>query len=463
MYDFQLAERPFARPKPYRLGLRQCVLGKVKMYKSVFPLSFLALCLQPFATENCAAIGKNFVYAGLNNAHSTAGAAPLVRTPGATATVNCAGDGVRDDFACLNNAINGSAGAATIVFPPNKNYYISQGIGISSNKTLIGNVNTRIFTAGSSNYVFNIQNPGVTINGLWLDYRGTPGWWGPIHIGSNASHVIISNNKFTATGSIAAGIFIEGTNVSNIAITNNNINNIGGYGILANETYFGPDPTQYISGLTITNNTITGVAADAIEINSPVQNGSHTPGVAISNVTISGNTLSAPNSGSLSAGFCIGMAGVSTGIIANNNMTNCSLQGIHIEDYAQNIDIISNTISNTLRYDAISVLTYANHVNIYNNKINNSAGNGILINWDGTFFENYVNVSGNNISKSALYGILAGSNSDQDMYSIIGPNGGYGGNITSNSKGSSCGAGNNCGIYVFPGTLGVTVKGNSGN
>jgi hypothetical protein len=190
-----------------------------------------------------------------------------------------------------------------------------------------------------------------------------------------------------------------------------------------------------------------------------MSSGSQTPGIAVQNIAITNNLMT--DSGE----FGVGLAGGINSIISGNTISytgvpsgSSNVQGIHIEDYASNVVVLGNTISNTATgsyHDPVYV-TQSDHIHIYENTINLPGDIGI------TLYGNNSNggsvVAGNTISNSPDDAIYIG----YSVLTYVGPLQGYSGNVTQSSAqpGNQTGQGS---IYLDAGTTGSVVTGNSGN
>ena len=346
---------------------------------------------------------------------------PSVAGPGTTQppvmvenNVFCAGDGVTDDFKCLSDAIS-NAGKTNnlLVLQKGKTYLTQNVLAMPDNVQFNGNGATLIagkISAGGS--LLKINGKNVVVRNLNL--KSLQNINAAIEFGFNVQDAkILSNN---VTGFFSNGIYLGGKGQSNILIDGNKID--GGkdrakgsiiYGILLNSLNLGISVADYPHHITISNNTVLNVTADAIEINSPVHamapQGSTREGVAANNIVISNNTLSAPYAGSPGAGMCIGIAGAFEVMVSGNKMSECKWQGIHIEDRSYNVTLELNTIQNIIAapgslYSPCIYAMNSKNVKILNNNLSQCFNSGIYLVWNAEGMNESFTIAGNRISSN---------------------------------------------------------------
>jgi Right handed beta helix region len=378
--------------------------------------------------------------------------------------VTCVGDGVTDDTACLAHALSGSG--SEIVLPGGKTYLVSGALGVTSGKSLVGNGST-ILSDGAAP-ILSLGGTSTTVCGVFVVQMGTAADAPLVGVSAGATGIAFTNGGVAGTGPI--GLYIEPGGPTGPVLVQGNVFKGTHYPILLNAGNQGTSLTNYQHDITIDRNSFTGAGVDAIEINSPVFNlaeGSQVPGIAVYNVAITNNSMSQQGE------FGIGFAGGTNSILCGNVIDNtgsppgsANIQGIHIEDRAANVKVIGNRISHTdgtaTFHSAIEVLQ-SNHIYLFDNVIEDTtAGSGIELGWDPKGGHNdHCFVSGNHVAGSGVYGIDVGGLHDAGVDTLIGPSGGFGGNVTVDSgmPGNQKGQGS---IYATPGN-GITVTGNSGS
>ena len=394
---------------------------------------------------------------GIDMATITYNPSPSVTAcPTGTVNVTCAGDGVTDVTSCLNNFINGPN--STIVFPANQKFLVSGQIWVPANKTLIGNTSTLL--SKSSTVTLAIGGNSISVCGLNIQQQGTPPNAPIVNITSSIKNISFKNS--TITGSAPESLYISPGGPTNNVLIQGNTFSGAGYGILLNTGNQGTNLSNYANNITIDNNTFSNLSSDAIEINSPVMNmsnGSKTPGLAVQNIAITNNNIT--NSGEFGIGFAGGINSIISGNTISGTGTpagSANVQGIHIEDYASNVVVLGNNISNTASgkyHDAIYV-TQSDHIHVYQNTVNYPGDVGIAL--YGNNSNGMSVLAANNISNSPSSAIYVGYS--PSIY--VGPLQGYAGNTTQNSAnlGNQPGQGS---ILLDSGTTGSVITGNSGN
>jgi len=395
------------------------------------------------------------------------GGAPLPEPCPTTApNVQCDGDAATDATPCLQAALSGAL--TTLVLPAGKTYLISATLSLPTGKSLVGNGSTIFSQVTAATTLLRITGDGASVCGVDLSQRGTAADAPLLDISAGVTHISFTNSTVTGTGPI--GLYLGPGGPTGFVLIQGNTFSGTTYPILLNATSQGSSRSNYQHDIVIDRNTITGARADAVEINSPVFNlpqGSQLPGISVYNITITNNQMSQQGE------FGIGFAGGTDSVIAGNTITDtgvppgsANIQGIHIEDHASNVQVVSNTIKNTTgttTYDSAIELIQSDHIYLYGNSVNNTTtGSGIELSWDPSGnHESECIVAGNHIVGSGNFGINAGGLRDAAVDTVIGPSHGYGGNTSADSgkPGNQAGQGS---INITLGN-GIVVSGNSGN
>lgn len=161
-----------------------------------------------------------------------------------------------------------------------------------------------------------------------------------VRIYAGSARVTVRGSTFDTPRT--GGVYIDDGAITDVTVIDNHFNGAR-YGVLTR------DATE-IDGLVITSNTFRGdTAGDAIEINAP---DGRATGVVITGNTVSGyDRFESGNNG-----MGIGVAHASDVVITGNRVTDCGLDGIHIEDASHNVIVTDNVITDCGRC-GISVLT----------------------------------------------------------------------------------------------------------
>lgn len=290
-----------------------------KGFRRLFTLSFVSLVILLF--QNC----SNLISTSGEVANSMASAVGVEA---------CKGDGVSDDTTCLQSALDATLGPRQVSLPSGKTYMISKRLSLSSNLTLDGN-NSRIVLKIPEIMLY-LSGSNIQVKNIALDYQATSGFSGVIDFARNTNSVTISGVHISGAKAIA-GVHINNPGLHDITIQDSIIENTI-YGILTNTTNFSSSELRVLSNhpynLIFQRNQILNVSGDGVEINSPIFN--YTPynsgilGVAAHDIQITSNTITAPNSNSAVAGFCIGIAGANKVNVVGNSVSNCKWQFVHI-------------------------------------------------------------------------------------------------------------------------------------
>lgn len=249
------------------------------------------------------------------------------------------GDGTTDDTAAIAAAIAAAGAGGTTLLP--KGTYIVTPSGASTpaltlsgaRASLIAEPGTtiKLKTGSPSNSIaLYVTGTDVTVRGVGFDLNAQAAAFG-VEIRSNAHRATVAGCRVingTASGSIA----IRVDSANDVLIDGNHTVGCVWGVITANTT----SPTR----LVITGNAFDGTGVtggDGVEIN--------TPSGAASDVTVDGNVVSNYASSASTNGLGIAFAHVTRGAIANNMVTNCGLDGIHVEDGSTDITITGNVVS----------------------------------------------------------------------------------------------------------------------
>jgi hypothetical protein len=358
----------------------------------------------------------------------------------ALAATSCGSVTTGDDTACLEAAFSSGP---KVSFDARRAYNISKPLIIGDGVTLNGNGAT--ITSDAPIGVLVVRGSHLAIRDLNVQSRAGGSTLNRVGImfAPGASDVLLTNS--TVSGRFGIAIMITGGQHQRIKLVRNVVDPRGGsigYGILVNALNLGSN--AYPRDITISNNTVTNVSSDAIEINSPVADRKGYPDT-VSNVVIQNNTLSAPNATGFAAGFCVGIAGAYNVQVKGNRMSDCKWQGVHIEDHAERIDIVNNVIAGTIGpkagesgwklYSSGVFALNSRNIRLLGNTISNSYSKGIEMGFNPGGMNSKVTIAGNTIANSGASGILFSGNVGADVQSTIGASDGYPDNTIRGSGG----------------------------
>lgn len=238
-------------------------------------------------------------------------------------------NGTTDDTIAWNAMSAALVAGDLVILPTNKTSLISSNIIFDTpvtDLTILGR-GSRLKLAGTATAgttMVQLAGARSTVQGLRIE--GHTSVAGATGIRPRGDQQTITGCDFKDCE--AGGIYFQegffGTKIS--------LNNFrgAGYGICTHD-----DATTH--HLTITDNSFEGgTKGDAIEINTPTG--------GASDITITGNVIRNYTDSSTARGMGIGIAKVNRFTIADNIITGCALDGIHIEDDSADFSISNNTI-----------------------------------------------------------------------------------------------------------------------
>lgn len=307
-------------------------------------------------------------------------------------------DGVTDDTSAWNTFLAARSVGEVIVCPPGLTSRVTANISASSSITglvMFGWGSTLKLDSGAASGTTALTwgpNRGSVV-GLTVDCQAATNSIG-IRPGSASARQKIENCHLLNAG--AAGVYTFGSN-SDLGIANNTFSG-GGYGVLF-------DPASTATRTRIIGNDFTGGSVgDAIEVN--------TPSGGASDITIVGNSISGYSNTS-GSGIGIGIAKVVGATVANNDITTCGLDGIHIEDASSAISVTGNRVTACSRAGISAQIgagsTAPSGLTILGNTVTgccSSAGTGAIA-LEGATPVNYSNVSNNIVRGNGRAGVVA--------------------------------------------------------
>lgn len=338
------------------------------------------------------------------------------------------GNNSTDDRGAIETAAAAAVAAGKpLLIPGGKTFYTGTtsvtfpaGVQVYGwNATLRG----AVAGAGAATIGSNTELVGLTIdNSSATDRHG-------ISVRSSSSRIAVRYCKFINTPAVPINsVYIGSAGISDVTIENC-IFDGSGYGILTNSAGTTGTPTgaYNLTRVKIVNNTFRNITGDAIELNHPFNTGADGTVSGAGDFTVSGNIISVPDAAGngSSAGFGIGIAGVTGFTVTNNIITDARTAGIHVEDDARFGTIADNTVRNITGPDAdagIRVLTSCKELTVTGNVVTNvddgGAGGGdcvgIKIVYAATTLHTYdVLITGNTVRGVSGIGISAGADSGQ--------------------------------------------------
>ena len=254
--------------------------------------------------------------------------------------------GLPDATNCLNQQFARWSGRALVAPLPSLYYPVSTVVGLAADTSLDAR-NATFYLTGTvprlpSDFILSMSGNSSLTNATLL--AAVP-IWGLNIDGYGAGYNI---SYLTITG---AGVAIMvGPNTTEILVHDCYITQ-SGYGVLVNE--------PYVSELTVFHNWFFNNSGDAVCINSPVGSTQTTATFSTAavarNVYVLNNTMRAiRNDENGGVGFCVSSAGGQYIYIVGNDMSGCSWQGVHLEDFTNNVFIISNRIDNVYGNTAVA-------------------------------------------------------------------------------------------------------------
>jgi parallel beta-helix repeat protein len=339
-----------------------------------------------------------------------------------------------DETAILNNAL---ASGKDVFLPPG---YVFGTTGIT-----VSTVGQRIFGGGTIRLLgggslvgISVAATDVSVDGIILDQQNILNSVG-VELTGAAQRCRVFGNRFTNYK--VAGVHLAGA-CSDLLIQGNRYNGQG-YGILS------ADASTCARVAVIGNVLVGGVYGDGIEFNTPT--GGATDIVIVGN-TVYGYTSAGPNDG-----IGIGFAHVIGGLIADNLVYNCGLDGIHLEDGSAGVTISGNTVRGCGRsgiaVNSGNAARLTRDMVIADNEVSvcasTSGSAGIAVEGTQSSPGHVINGNvsrGNGRAGATCYGILIGGAGSKNMTVV--------GNAASNTVGSTT-----AGI-AFSDTTDCAVSGN---
>lgn len=245
------------------------------------------------------------------------------------------GDGVTDDTTAIRAAYAATPSGGTLYFPGGGRSYVIQndtiytgGLSVVKSIRIVSDGATLLAHPSAPEGIRMVQitnTSDVTVEGLTFNPNGITG--ATCTYIADSSFVRISGNHFDDPKS--GGMLLDG-DATDIQFVGNRVRGLG-FGVLAN------DQSGH-ARILIANNTFDGegLAGDAVEFNGITQ--THY------DISVIGNTITDYVGADENVGFGIGMANVTRGLVANNTISGCNRNGIHVECLSSGIVIEGNTI-----------------------------------------------------------------------------------------------------------------------
>ena len=308
------------------------------------------------------------------------------------------GDGVADDTAEFQAMIATLSPGDTVLLQHGKTYLVSSSLTFTgvridgAGATIKGD----IATVG----VIQLAGAGSTVEGLTVQNTRSSGCIA-IEVAQNATDRTIRD--CTLAGTNAQGIAINSTGVDGVLVEGCYADGVN-YGFLSNTL-----ATDLVHVRLIGNRFI-NCSADPIALNHPIAVPGRTPYTdAPKHFAIIGNQIEVPNGTSSSSGFGISIAGACHVMILGNTISNCRFRGVHIEDSAQHISIIGNTItgigggSNSPKAAIYSI--GGSRLTVVGNTIRSTTGKGIHLDVDASYATSRFTITDNVIETCTEDGI----------------------------------------------------------
>jgi hypothetical protein len=376
----------------------------------------------------------------------------------------CVGDGVADDTNCLQALLDAGQ---PVVLPPGKKFAISKALQLHDGASLEGCGST--ITLSQEDVVLRIAGNGIGVDAVKLVYAAGAVNAGIVDLAAGATHFTLTNSDLS--GVDVAGVHINAPDIAFVTIRGNRMSGMH-CGILFNTTNWKaadlPVLAHHPHDVVIDENTITGVTADAVEVNSAVYafipHNSGKPGVAAHDITITKNHLESP-AAAAAAGFCLGIAGAFDVRVTDNDLTQCKYAFIHLEDTANHVVIENNrmkTVIGALAGEddpwgpdtAGIIMLDSDHISILGNELTGSPSRLIDQTYDPEgHYDHDIVISGNTLDQ-AMECIFVGGTSSEDLATLIGPSDTDGKHWGGNEA-THCTPTN-----IVPNAMGVTVTGN---
>jgi parallel beta-helix repeat protein len=336
---------------------------------------------------------------------------------------NCAGDGTTDDADCISSYFERSS---VVELVAGATYRVTRPVVVHAGREVDGHGAT-ILGEGPLLSVLVIDGSDIRVDSIRIVTHAASNHAVAINIAARAKHVSVTHSRFEGPTSVAA-LNINAPDVEDVTFDDNTVSD-GIYGVLTNWQ------AMRLRHVQIAHNQMFALSGDGIEINFPVLVPPHGTGDAMdapSDIHIFSNTINAPGSQSISAGFCIGIAGAHNVEIRDNTLSQCRWQGIHIEDTAADILIAQNTIADVIGQqpadgknwagfrDGILALN-SRRITVRGNILSDIPDTGIDFTFDGKTFDAGNTVCGNTLRRIGHFGISVMAAPGQDVATTIGP------------------------------------------
>lgn len=234
------------------------------------------------------------------------------------------GNGVHDDAAALRECASSASGTGVPVYL--NGIFAHSSSSITFNSDIFGTGTIKLLnTVPSGTACATLEGAEHTVQGVKFDATNQSSSMG-LRIW-NAQRTKVIGSQFTGArrGALKIGSRAVDTEVLGCTFTN------PGYGILYDDALAGSADSLGV-GLSVIGCVMQGdggatsVAGDGIEINAPVGGFGK---IVISNNRIRDYWFSTP-----AAGIGIGMSGVFDAVVADNVITGCAMEGVHVEEGA---------------------------------------------------------------------------------------------------------------------------------
>lgn len=322
-----------------------------------------------------------------------------------------AGDGQKDDSRAIQQVLDAcaKAGGGTVYFP-NGTYLLHSRLTVGHNTRLVGKAKL-VKPYNNVIDILNLAGNHIEIDGLSTENLNEKAGIN-INISRDCRHIVIRNCKFA--GIRSQGVAMNATGIAHVLIQDCLFESVT-YGVLCN--YMADD----LEDLRIIGNQFLDIYGDAIELNSPIMGTKKAVYEAAGNIIIANNFISVPKGKGTgdTAGFGIGMAGVTRVSVIGNIIKNCRYEAIHVEDHCRNISITANIIDgvqddpdNQLN-SGIYVLN-AEQIAVIGNEIRNCKNYGVHFEYSKENQGNKATIVGNNITNCGSGGIRYAGNEMSD-------------------------------------------------
>jgi hypothetical protein len=228
------------------------------------------------------------------------------------------GDGTTNDTTALASAL---ATGKDVCLPQGFTFATTGNTSTTAGQRIFGGGKLKLIS-GSGGTTLTISADDVTVDGVLFDQQNITDSTG---VGVSGNRAVARSCEFTNFETV--GVHLRGTS-ADAMISGNRFNGLG-YGVLTASAATITRPSV------IGNTFVGGNYGDAIEINTPTG--------GATDVLIVGNVISGYTNIS-GGGIGIGCANVTSGLIADNLVYNCGLDGIHIEDRSTGITVSGNIV-----------------------------------------------------------------------------------------------------------------------